>query len=258
VRQGKMVTQEEVAEAIGVSRVWYAMLESGAALRTSSRLLARLADVLSLSDESREVLFKLALPELSIGGNTFATVKDLSGSIAPLRVAARRVWNATSESEILVTIAEAITGIFGDSDFVGAFNRIEPGHWEFPVLIGGEHVQNSLAEVQHTLTDGVTPAQLDESMLYGVLTDPGQVGTRHELHRNLAGKHRIDRAFTSVGFGDINFLKAHLKSREGFEATIFAAYALGKKDFTELDRDLLGTLAALASLALSRQIRPNQ
>jgi len=33
-RHGKGVTQEEIAEAIGVSRVWYAMLESGAALHT--------------------------------------------------------------------------------------------------------------------------------------------------------------------------------------------------------------------------------
>src|ERR1700735_4548502 len=66
VRRGKAVSQEELAEAIGVSRVWYAMLESGAALNTSPRLLARLADALNLSDESRKVLFQLALPELSV------------------------------------------------------------------------------------------------------------------------------------------------------------------------------------------------
>jgi DNA-binding XRE family transcriptional regulator len=64
-RYGKAVTQEEVAEAIGVTRVWYAMLESGAALRSSARLLIRLADVLSLSDLDRKELFRLALPELS-------------------------------------------------------------------------------------------------------------------------------------------------------------------------------------------------
>jgi transcriptional regulator with XRE-family HTH domain len=63
-RYGKSVTQEEVAEAIGVSRVWYAMLESGAALRSSPQLLSRLADVLSLSNSDRKELFRLALPEL--------------------------------------------------------------------------------------------------------------------------------------------------------------------------------------------------
>jgi transcriptional regulator with XRE-family HTH domain len=66
-RRGKLVTQEELAEAIGVSRVWYAMLESGAALNASPRLLARLADALGLSDEDRKGLFRLALPALSFG-----------------------------------------------------------------------------------------------------------------------------------------------------------------------------------------------
>jgi DNA-binding XRE family transcriptional regulator len=64
VRRGKAVSQEEVAEASGVSRVWYSMLESGAALKTSPRLITRLAEVLSLSDEMRELLFRLAFPEL--------------------------------------------------------------------------------------------------------------------------------------------------------------------------------------------------
>jgi transcriptional regulator with XRE-family HTH domain len=64
-RYGKSVTQEEVAEAIGVTRVWYAMLETGTALRSSPRLLSRLAEVLSLSDSDRKELFRLALPELS-------------------------------------------------------------------------------------------------------------------------------------------------------------------------------------------------
>jgi isoquinoline 1-oxidoreductase subunit beta len=44
-------------------------------------------------------------------------------------------------------------------------------------------------------------------MLYGVLTEPGQVGTRHELHRNLTVKPRIDRAFRSVGFESADFIK---------------------------------------------------
>jgi transcriptional regulator with XRE-family HTH domain len=126
-RRGKVVTQEELAEAIGVSRVWYAMLESGAALNTSPRLLARLADTLDLSDESRQVLFKLALPELSIGDRSLTTMNDLSGSIVPLRTAARRLWSATSVSEVLLAVAEAITGIFDDSDFAGAQKRMEPG-----------------------------------------------------------------------------------------------------------------------------------
>ena len=251
-RRGKVVTQEELAEAIGVSRVWYAMLETGAALKTSPRLLARLADALNLSDYSREVLFKLALPELSVGDRAFTMMKDLSSSIVPLRTAARRLWSATSESEILLATAEAITDIFDYSDVAGVQKRLQPGQWDFPVIIGGDHLQNAIAELVQTLTAGMTPAQIDETMLHGVLTEPGQVGTRHELHRHLSQKHRIDRTFASLGFEETNFLDAHIKSREGIESTVFAVYVDGKKDFTDLDRAVLGTLAGLASLALSQ------
>jgi transcriptional regulator with XRE-family HTH domain len=251
-RRGKVVTQEELAEAIGVSRVWYAMLESGAALNTSPRLLARLASALDLSDENRNVLFNLALPELSVADRAFTMVKDLSGSIVPLRAAARRLWSATSEAEILSAVAETITSVFDDSDFTGAFKRIQPGQWEFPVVIGGEKLLDNIAELHRTMTVGMSPAQVDETMLHGVLTEPGQVGTRHELHRHISQKRRVDRTFASFGFGATNFLDAHVKSREGVEATIFAVYVDGKRDFTELDRAVLGTLADLASLALSR------
>jgi len=251
IRRGKLVTQEELAEAIGVSRGWYAMLESGAALNTSPRLLARLADALALPDESRKILFSLAIPELSVGEAAFNTVKHLSSSIVPLRTAARRLWSATSESEILFVAAEAISGMFDDSDAAGAFKRGQPGQWNFPAFIGGHHLLNTMTELLDTLTVGLTPAQIDETMLYG-MTEPGQVRTRYELHHNLSQRTRIDRTFRSFGFGGTTSLRALVKSREGIEATIFAFYVDGRRDFTELDRTLLGMLAELTSLALSQ------
>jgi hypothetical protein len=63
-RRGRPVTQEEVAEAIGVSRAWYALLESGATIRTSMQLLDRLAGALMLTSRERAILFYLAIPEL--------------------------------------------------------------------------------------------------------------------------------------------------------------------------------------------------
>ncbi len=63
-RRGKPVTQEEVAEAVGVSRVWYGMLESGATIRASAQLLDRLAEALMLTSQERAILFCLAIPEL--------------------------------------------------------------------------------------------------------------------------------------------------------------------------------------------------
>jgi transcriptional regulator with XRE-family HTH domain len=250
-RRGKGVTQEELAEAIGASRVWYAMLESGAAVNTSPRLLARLADALVLSAEHRKLLFELALPDLSTSGSSFTLVKHLTSSIFPLQAAARQLWSATTESEILLVVAEAITAIFNDSDLVGAQKRIQPGQWDFPVVIGGNHVQNTITEMFRSLMVGMTVAEIDETMMRGVLTEPGQVGTRPELHRSLSQKRRMDETFTAYGFGDSNFLAGHVKSRKGIEATVFAIYVDGQRDFTDLDRAVLGTLANLASLALS-------
>lgn len=66
-RRGKPVTQEELAECIGVSRAWYCMLESEKPARASILLLDRLASILMLSARERAVLFALALPELDFG-----------------------------------------------------------------------------------------------------------------------------------------------------------------------------------------------
>jgi DNA-binding XRE family transcriptional regulator len=63
-RRGKSVTQEELAECIGVSRYWYGMLESERPVRVSITLLDRLARILMLSAGERAMLFALALPEL--------------------------------------------------------------------------------------------------------------------------------------------------------------------------------------------------
>jgi DNA-binding XRE family transcriptional regulator len=63
-RCGRRVTQEELAEAIGVSRAWYVLLEGGAAIRVSTPLLDRLASALMLPPHERSELFRLAIPEL--------------------------------------------------------------------------------------------------------------------------------------------------------------------------------------------------
>jgi hypothetical protein len=119
------------------------------------------------------------------------------------------------------------------------------------VLFGGARVRTTLVDLHAELFAGLSAAQIDEAMLHGALTEPGQVGTRDELHRNLTVKPRIDEAFEGVGFEGANFLDAHVKSREGVEATIFVNYVDGYKSFSELDRLVLGSLADLASLAMS-------
>jgi DNA-binding XRE family transcriptional regulator len=68
VRCGRRVTQEELAEVLGVSRNWYRRLESGG-VRASTKLLARLAKTFAFTSEEHTKLFLLALPEIRfIGG----------------------------------------------------------------------------------------------------------------------------------------------------------------------------------------------
>jgi DNA-binding XRE family transcriptional regulator len=63
-RYGRHVTQEEVAEAIGVSRNWYSQLECGT-VRASTKLVARLARAIALTSDERTKLFTLAIPEMA-------------------------------------------------------------------------------------------------------------------------------------------------------------------------------------------------
>jgi len=63
-RRGRRVSQEEMAEAIGVSLGWYAMLERGEPIQPSISLLGRLASALNATREERCELFQLAIPEL--------------------------------------------------------------------------------------------------------------------------------------------------------------------------------------------------
>src|SRR5271156_3316120 len=57
-RIGKRVSQEEAAEVIGISRVWYATLETGRP-RASIAVLGRICDALMLNEQQRSDVLKL-------------------------------------------------------------------------------------------------------------------------------------------------------------------------------------------------------
>jgi DNA-binding XRE family transcriptional regulator len=65
VRRGRRVTQEEIAEAVGISRNWYRRLESGDAPRASLKLLDRIAKAFQFTPEERTTLFVLGIPEIA-------------------------------------------------------------------------------------------------------------------------------------------------------------------------------------------------
>lgn len=63
-RRGRAISQEELAEAVGVSRGWYAMLERGEPIQPSIAMLSRVAGALNATRDERRTLFGLAIPEL--------------------------------------------------------------------------------------------------------------------------------------------------------------------------------------------------
>jgi transcriptional regulator with XRE-family HTH domain len=63
-RVGRAVTQEEVAEALQVTRTWYALIEAEDA-RASPALLDRISIIFALDANDRLALFQLGIPELS-------------------------------------------------------------------------------------------------------------------------------------------------------------------------------------------------
>jgi len=63
-RRQRAVSQEELAEWVGVSRNWYAALERGVPINPSISLLTRLAIALNATPGERAELFQLAIPAL--------------------------------------------------------------------------------------------------------------------------------------------------------------------------------------------------
>jgi predicted ATPase/DNA-binding XRE family transcriptional regulator len=141
-RRGKAVTQEELAEAIGVSRVWYAMLESGKAVSTSQRLLARLVEALHLSAENRKALFNLALPKLAdslyaFDGATLphyltsfvgrdAEVDELVPLVRDHRLVTLVGAGGSGKTRLACVTATALAGGFSASVFVDLAGATDP------------------------------------------------------------------------------------------------------------------------------------
>jgi transcriptional regulator with XRE-family HTH domain len=250
MRYGRVPSQEEVAEALDVSRAWYCQLESGAKVRASAKLLARIADTLMLTDTERGELFRMAIPETAPVALRVATMQVLE-SLSFARHIARRLWSVTSQTEALCTLSEAMVDQFAGVDFVGGYVRIQPGLWQFPAAIGKDRIQERVGDLLAGLCNGLSPGQIDEIMLHDALTEPGQVGTRRELHPRLKLAHRTEQAFSRAGMADAEFISAHIRSASGFEANVFAASLLRPREFSLHERAVLSTITDVASLAMS-------
>jgi transcriptional regulator with XRE-family HTH domain len=260
-RVGKPVTQEELAEAVGVTRVWYARLERSVDAKASARLVSRLADVFMLDDAERTALLLAAIPALrtplgldavpelrSVSlTDTSAQILNALGSLRPLT---RRLWMATTEAEALALVREfAMTGIAPDAVLTRV--RVAEGRWD-QVATGNHDDDERGKQSVALLGERFGPSAVDEALLYPLITEPGDVWTRSErdarLPTSLVAKLR--ETLDAVGWDRLSFVTACVQTPQGFVGRILVVHHAGH-EYSEIERAQLSTLANLASLALS-------
>lgn len=243
-RRGRIVSQEELAECIGVSRVWYAKLESDLALRPSTSLLDRVAVALMLNSEERRSLFNLARPELSLALSDCSTA--VLDAFSSLRRLSRRLWVASTEAEALTMVREHAVKQFMP-DAMQTLTRIGEGRWDRTSTGALELVERYDEQVLERWSG----ASVDDLCCYGLMTRPGDVITRSERdarYPDLAANE--SRVLDAIDLGDLSFAMTSIRSKRGFVARLLVVHWTGHA-FSELERAQLSTLGDITSLALS-------
>jgi GAF domain-containing protein len=223
------------------------MLESGTTLRTSPKVLDRLADVLMLDPHERSRLFELAIPELRAAGLRAGTLDAFDG-FAVVRAAAKRLWAATTEVAVLETVAEHVAAIIGDADLVFYSRRLGQGEWEWPYVLdrglGKRNRELFDASVAH-----LTPAEIDHFLLFPRLSQPGDVGTSDAFTAPAVRAAYLEYFCTpALDLG--SFLCVRVRSRRGTIGGVSVKHR-GTHTYTDDQRVMLSALGDLASIALT-------
>jgi transcriptional regulator with XRE-family HTH domain len=248
VRVGKSPTQEEVAEAVGVSRQWYATMESARGVRTSARTLGRVADALSMSPAERADLFRLAVPELAPFAPAPRSIATLD-AFASLRRLTRTLWAATTEAEALTIVREYAMFQLGLDSAVSCV-RVGEGGWTFAGT-GRAYGEQRMRRYQELNGERWGPAALDDLYCYTLMVYPGEVMTRTERDARFPDLAARERAtLEAVDLADVSAVMAAVRSHHGFVARLLAVH-YRQHIFSATERAQLSTLADIASLALS-------
>jgi transcriptional regulator with XRE-family HTH domain len=251
IRIGKAVTQAEVAEAVGISRTWYTMLENDRQVRVSATVLARIADALTMDPMERATLFRLALPELRAASLT-ATSTAFLDAFGSFRRFMRKLWTATTEAEALILVREhAMTKLA--PGWMQTCTRVGEGRWEYAATgdgFDGDRTRRADALLRAHLGE----AAIDDIHFYTLMAQPGEVMTRSERDGrfpDLAEKRR--RALDGVDWAELSAAMAIIRSQRGFAARLIAFHD-APHAFSEIELAQLSALADVTSLALSGRV----
>jgi transcriptional regulator with XRE-family HTH domain len=245
-RVGKPVTQEELAEAVGICREWYGLLESGRSPGVSSRLLSRLADVLMLDSDERAELLRLLRPELRpvLQPSSLEMVPSLRSILKPL-------WAATSEFETLQIVLEFGQTLFRGTDLAMSTHRLGFGRWEVPVLLGSDQVRRRLTNLAEMIMTRCDDSEIDQWCFQGLVTEPGDTVVFSDIFSELAVAKTIPDLERLVGRCHSSVLVSHVRSRKGYEGNVVIGRTGGPYDFSSSRVSIFRALADLTSLALS-------
>jgi transcriptional regulator with XRE-family HTH domain len=245
-RVGKAVTQEEVAEAVGISRNWYQMLETRQGLRVSPTLLGRIANVLMLSASERVAIFELAIPELHATILTPAA-REVLEAFRSLRSLGQNLWTATTEPEVLTLVRQYGTKHFACDLFASRVRR-DTGGWDHHIAIGKPGPLNQHATLDSFVSANYDSVRIDEMQHATILAQPGDVLTRSDRRYPFGDMFAL--ALEVAGMNNFDFITARIRSRLGFVASIGAVHVT-PQNYAEVEREHLSAIAQLASHALS-------
>lgn len=213
-RIGRPVTQEEVAEALDVSRQWYAALETGSTTRPSVALLDRIAAVFALSDDERMLLFGLAIREVGACIRVPGTVLDGPSPLTAYAAAIRSPEEIEVAAETLARVRReylttgGVEGMPARSRIVASWDRcralgVDPNREKTPRCHDLE--ESRLANERVLRTCGPIVAHLaDRFAGTGYVTVLADADGRM---LEIAGNPRVQRELAKAGFepgGDLS------------------------------------------------------
>jgi hypothetical protein len=249
--RGKPVSAAEIARAIGVGERWYALVEEGVPTRPSVLLIEHLVQAFALDSYDTERLWHLAFPVLRTQPRQESRL--VLEAYSSMQWYLRKLRSASSVDEVLSFAEETAHAHFPEISFLCAMSRTTDGRWVphgegLGTTMAMRRVWRQYREVHRPLGDA-DPVGLDRLMGYPAFWQPGDLLTLADVDRT-ARNSILKGASRRYEHNNGAELLARITSRDGYLGHIFFADFL-KNNGGAIDRELVATIADLASLALS-------
>jgi transcriptional regulator with XRE-family HTH domain len=241
-RVGKLVTQEELAESLGISRGWYARFEAGAPAGFSILLVTRLGDLLLLSAPERAELMRLALPALAPLVQRDST--SLYEALGVVRRTVKRLWGASSEGEILHVAGEEARQLVPSFELIFARRvvALEEAQFRHP----GRNSTARYAEARTHALRRLTRGQFARVDALWRRTPDGVLLTSDTYPPE--SRRRYALALREHGIDWDSVVAAQIRGSSG--SALVGGASTRPHEVPELERTMLSTIADFASLAL--------